>query len=288
MNPQETLQAVAHDEKTILNICPSVEGKDITDVPDDETTLTLLLDLGYKGLLNRHTNIFVDHMHHPWRTLAAIINKCLSGKTASNDTLRKKEKRSRQSKPKPKPAKKKTASKRVVKKKVTMSADDNIISDDPDATLELVKSISQTKAEEAEVARKVHATHARIVTESAKKKFGGRSSKSVVIEDTLSAPKSKTATSEAKLKGALYLTPIEQEATNIMQALKERVLDEDKDITEEKVILEWEDEQDSEHSDDDEKDGDADDEHVSDKQDDDDEDDQTESDEDDIYKYKIR
>ncbi|GJY32237.1 hypothetical protein Tco_0415732 [Tanacetum coccineum] len=51
-------------------------------------------------------------------------------------------------------AKKKTSSKRRVKKKVTLSADDNIISDDPDAALELAKSISQTEAEEAEAARK--------------------------------------------------------------------------------------------------------------------------------------
>ncbi|GJW19637.1 hypothetical protein Tco_0027073 [Tanacetum coccineum] len=33
--------------------------------------------------------MFVDHMHQPWRTLEACINKCLSGKTASNDKLRK-------------------------------------------------------------------------------------------------------------------------------------------------------------------------------------------------------
>ncbi|GJT86063.1 hypothetical protein Tco_1067780 [Tanacetum coccineum] len=78
---------------------------------------------------------------------------------------------------------------------------------------------------------------------------------------------------------------------------KPGVPDEDKDITEEKVILESGDEQDSEFSDDDnddvekdDKDGDADDEgddHVSDTQDTDDEDVETESDEDDIYKYKI-
>ncbi|GJZ16737.1 retrovirus-related pol polyprotein from transposon TNT 1-94 [Tanacetum coccineum] len=73
--------------KTILDICPRVEGVDFADVPDDNTTLTFLIDLGYKGPLNRHTNMFVDHMHQPWRTLAAIINKCLSRKTASNDKL---------------------------------------------------------------------------------------------------------------------------------------------------------------------------------------------------------
>nr|GEU53376.1 uncharacterized mitochondrial protein AtMg00810-like [Tanacetum cinerariifolium] len=250
---------------TILDICPRVEGVEFTDVLDDDTALTFLIDLGYKGPLNMHTNMFVDHMHQPWRTSVAIINKCLSGKTASNDKLRKsridilwgmfnrenmfikystnqiqpkksKSKGSKgkktveesqetiniseESKPEP-PAKKKTSSKRMVKKKVTLSADDNIISDDPDAALELAKSISQTEVEEAEAARKVHATHARTITESAKKKSSGRSSKSVVIQDTPSTPKSKPVTSKTKLKGASSLTPQEQEAAYIMQALKE-------------------------------------------------------------------
>nr|GFA26198.1 hypothetical protein [Tanacetum cinerariifolium] len=64
------------------------------------------------------------------------------------------------------PVKRKTSNKRIVKKKVTLSADDNSISDDPDTVLELDKSISKTEAEEVEAARKVHVTHARIVTES--------------------------------------------------------------------------------------------------------------------------
>ncbi|GKD10817.1 hypothetical protein Tco_1190502 [Tanacetum coccineum] len=373
---------------TILNIYPRVEGVDFTDAPDNETTLTFLIDLGYKGPLNRHTNMFVDHMHQPWRTLAAIINKCLSGKIASNDKLRKsrinilwgmfnrenvdypdliwedfayqidnrKEKRSRrENMPYPRftkiiinrflkqhksltnlnhkqyhtikdvgnvsrlefvriskdyqvyglpipdvmltdaikrsksyqmfikysinqiPHKKirgrvqKERRLLMIKKKVTLSADDNIISHDPDAALELAKSISQT---EAEAERKVHATHARIVTkfvpESAKKKSGDRSSKSVVIQDTLST------------KGS-------NEGTDSKPGVP------DESIV---VFATSRDEQDSEFSDDDnddvdkdDKDGDADDEgddHVSDTQDADDEDVETESDEDEIYKYKIR
>nr|GEZ69011.1 hypothetical protein [Tanacetum cinerariifolium] len=317
-----------------MNLYPKLPWKCL---PDDDTALTFLIDLGYKGLLNMHTNMFMDHMHQPWRTLAAIINTCLSEKTASNDKLRKfiidilwgmfnkengmfnrenvdypeliwedfayqidhmKEKRSRrenmlyprftkiiinhflkqhksltnlnhkhfhtikddgiilpkksrgkgskgkknaeesqetvdvseESEPKPKPTKKKTSGKRRVKKKVTLSVDDNIISNDPDAALELAKSISQINAEEVKAAKKVYATHARIVTESAKKKSSSRSSKSVVIQDTLSIPKSKPTTSKTKLKG---------------------VPNEDMDITKEKVILEWKDEQDSKFFDDD-------------------------------------
>ncbi|GJS18951.1 hypothetical protein Tco_0413423 [Tanacetum coccineum] len=75
--------------RTILDIFPRVEGVDFTDVPDDDATLAFLIKLGYKGPLYKYTNMFVDHMHPPWRTLVAIINKCLSGKTTSNDKLRK-------------------------------------------------------------------------------------------------------------------------------------------------------------------------------------------------------
>nr|GEW41721.1 hypothetical protein [Tanacetum cinerariifolium] len=231
--------------RTIFDICPRVEGVDFTDVLDDDTALTFLIDLGYKGPLYKKKN--VDDSHE---TIDV----------------------SEESEPEQEPARKKTSSKRRVKKKVTLSADENIISDDPDVALELVKSINHTKAEEAEAARHVHATHARIVTESAKKNSDGRSSKK------------------------------EQEAANIMQALKESkktsrrqpgVFDEEKDITKENVILEWGDEQDSKYFDDDNddvkkdgKDGDADDEgddYITDTQDADDEDVKTESDEDDIY-----
>ncbi|GJS44462.1 hypothetical protein Tco_0569505 [Tanacetum coccineum] len=75
--------------RKILDICLRVQGKDFTEVPDDESTLTFLVDLGYKGPLYKHPNMYVDHMHQPWKTLATIINKYLSGKTASNDRLRK-------------------------------------------------------------------------------------------------------------------------------------------------------------------------------------------------------
>nr|GEW45923.1 hypothetical protein [Tanacetum cinerariifolium] len=375
--------------RTILDICPKVKGVDFTDVPDDDTALTFLINLGYKGPLYKHTNMFLDHMHQPWRTLAAITNKCLSGKTISNDKLKKsrikilwrmfkrenvdypkliwediayqinhkKEKRSRcknmpyprftkisinhflkqhksltninyqhyhtikddgivsrlkfvrigkdyqeyglpipetmlsdaikqsksyqmfikysiESQPEPEPDRKKISSKRMVKKKVTLSADDNIIFDDLDAGLDLAKSISKTKAEEAEAARKVHA---RIVTEH-------------VLESAIRRKSGKVTSDPLKMvKGVPYLTPEEQEAVDIMQALKER------------------DEQDNEYSDDvekDDKDGDSDDEggdhisdiqdandegddHISDTQDADDEDVKTELDEDDIYKYMI-
>nr|GEX81152.1 retrovirus-related Pol polyprotein from transposon TNT 1-94 [Tanacetum cinerariifolium] len=416
---------------TILDICLRVEGVDFTYVPDDDATLTFLIELGYKGPIYKHTNMFVDHMHQPWRTLASIINKCLSGKTASNDKLRKsridilwgmfyrdsvnyleliwedlafqidyrKEKRSRhknmpfprftkiiinhflnqhkylsnlkyqhyhrikvdgivsrlkfvriyedyqeyrlpipetmlkkairQSKsyhmfikystgqipPKksrgkgsqgkkttdthvadvdvpeesdPKPPKRKTASRRVVKKKVIISANDNIIFNDPYVPLELGKSISKTEAEEAEAARQVHATHARIATESFFEPTKRRKSGKV----TFDPPK--------RLKGVPSLTLKEQEVVDTMQALKESRKTSRRQpstrgsnkgtgtipgfpMSPQSSLLPQVKELDD-------KDGDADDEgddHISDTQDDDDEDVETEFDVDEIYKYKI-
>nr|GFA49224.1 hypothetical protein [Tanacetum cinerariifolium] len=73
----------------ILDICSRVQGVDFTKVSDDESTPIFLIDLGYKGPLYKYPSMFVDHMHQPWRALAVIINKCFSGKSVSNDRLRK-------------------------------------------------------------------------------------------------------------------------------------------------------------------------------------------------------
>ncbi|GJT08411.1 hypothetical protein Tco_0842873 [Tanacetum coccineum] len=69
--------------RKILDICPRVEGEEFTEVQDDEATLTFVIDLGYKGPLHKYTSMHVDHMHQPWRTLSAIINKCHSRKTVA-------------------------------------------------------------------------------------------------------------------------------------------------------------------------------------------------------------
>ncbi|GJV51361.1 hypothetical protein Tco_1447102 [Tanacetum coccineum] len=388
MNPRETLQVAARDEKwvpsakrnstyfkaftisvdvleifmqkfwTILDICPRVEGVDFIDVPDDDTTLTFLFDLGYKGLLNRDTNILnVDYPELIWedfayqinqrkekrsrhenmlypRFIQIIINHFLKqhksltilnhkhyhtikddvivsrlkfvkigedyqeyGHPIPNVMLTNAIKGSesyQMSEPEPDPAKKKISSRRVVKKKVALSANDNIISDDPDAALELAKSISETKAKNQKQQGKCS------IFTPAKKEAANimqalkESKKTIRRQLCTGGSNEGTGSKPGVLDESTIVSATSSEGTGA----KPRVPDEDKDITEEKVILEWGDEQDSEHFDDDnddakkdEKDGDADDEgddHVSDKQDDDDEDEETKYDEDDIFKYKIR
>ncbi|GJV74089.1 hypothetical protein Tco_1494084 [Tanacetum coccineum] len=219
--------------RTILDICPRVEGVDFTDVLDDDIALTFLIDLGYKGPLNRHTKCWGSYMHQPWITLASIINKCLFEKTASNDKPRKsrinilwgmstvkqdckdyQEYRlsipnvmltdaikhsesyhmfsTNQIPPKKSRGKGSKGKKTADESQETIDvSEESEPEPEPAKKKTSTKSISQTEAEEAEAARKVHATHARIVTESvpesAKKKSGGR----------------------------------KQEASDIMQALKE-------------------------------------------------------------------
>ncbi|GJZ53162.1 hypothetical protein Tco_0608047 [Tanacetum coccineum] len=200
----------------------------------------------------------------------------------------------------PEPSRKKTSSKRRVKKKVTLSVDDNIISDDPDAALELGKSISITEAEEAESARQVHATHARIVSESILEPTRRRK-----LGKVTSDPPKKLKGTGGSNEGTSIIPGVLDESTVVSATSSEGtgaklgVPDEEKDITKENVILEWGSEQESEYSKEDQfdeeekdvKEGDVDDEgddHISDIQDTDNEDDETEFDEDKIYKYKIR
>ncbi|GJX75223.1 hypothetical protein Tco_0313818 [Tanacetum coccineum] len=85
----------------------------------------------------------------------------------------------------------------ALKKESSLTADDNIISDDPDAALELANSINRTKAEEQETSRLVHETHKRLVT---KESTGKRRQTGVTIRDTHIVLKKKTPVQTQKLK----------------------------------------------------------------------------------------
>ncbi|GJR13250.1 hypothetical protein Tco_0795902 [Tanacetum coccineum] len=74
--------------REILDICPRVQNQEFTELPTSDPLLEFLLDLGYKGQLKQISEMYVDHMYQPCRTFGAIINRCLSRKTSSNDRLR--------------------------------------------------------------------------------------------------------------------------------------------------------------------------------------------------------
>ncbi|GJX94450.1 glycosyl transferase, family 14 protein, partial [Tanacetum coccineum] len=206
--------------RKILNICPRVQGEDFTKVLDDESTLTFLIDLGYKGLLHKHPSMYEDHMHQPcmdnygcyyqqvsfwenvdypeliWEDFAFQIDHRME-KQRRRDNM---------------------SSSRVIKKKVSISAKENIIPE-PAVVLELGKSMSLTEAAEEESARLVHATHERIVTESDPEPARRRPS-GIAFRDTSSVSKKMSPDPSQKLKGVQTLTPKEKLAADIMQALK--------------------------------------------------------------------
>ncbi|GJY30787.1 hypothetical protein Tco_0414282 [Tanacetum coccineum] len=74
--------------RDIFKICPRVLGQDFDALPTDEEIVSFLRDLGHTKEIYSLNDVVVDHMHQPWRTFAALINRSLSGKTTGLDKLR--------------------------------------------------------------------------------------------------------------------------------------------------------------------------------------------------------
>ncbi|GJU08471.1 hypothetical protein Tco_1124901 [Tanacetum coccineum] len=54
----------------------------------EEEILSFIRDLGHIGEIKVLSDVNVNHLHQPWRSFAAIINKCLNGKTTALESLR--------------------------------------------------------------------------------------------------------------------------------------------------------------------------------------------------------
>ncbi|GKD17540.1 hypothetical protein Tco_1206698, partial [Tanacetum coccineum] len=73
--------------RDILQICPKVGNEKFEEPPLEKEILAFLASLGYSGEIRKIIDVNVNKLHQPWRSFAAIINKCLSGRT-SYDSLR--------------------------------------------------------------------------------------------------------------------------------------------------------------------------------------------------------
>ncbi|GJQ90168.1 hypothetical protein Tco_0001307 [Tanacetum coccineum] len=69
--------------RTILDICPRVEGVDFINVLDNDNALTFLIDLSYKGALYKHTNFLVI-ISPAMENSGSYNQQVLSGKTTTN------------------------------------------------------------------------------------------------------------------------------------------------------------------------------------------------------------
>ncbi|GJT00282.1 retrovirus-related pol polyprotein from transposon TNT 1-94 [Tanacetum coccineum] len=138
--------------REILQIFPKLPNQEFVEPPSHEEIVIFIKEIGYRGEPESITELYIDHMSQPWRTFASIINKCLSGKSFNSLN----------------PVGTKAAT--TTMKESSLTVDDNIISEDPDVALELVKSMGKTDVEEQEAVRLMHETHERIVIEKPTKR----------------------------------------------------------------------------------------------------------------------
>ncbi|GKC37292.1 hypothetical protein Tco_1049676 [Tanacetum coccineum] len=61
--------------KDMLQICLRLPGQKFEDALLEEEFLSFIRDLGHTGEIKVLTDVNVNHMHQPWRSFAAIINR---------------------------------------------------------------------------------------------------------------------------------------------------------------------------------------------------------------------
>nr|GEZ02997.1 hypothetical protein [Tanacetum cinerariifolium] len=73
--------------KEMLHICRRLPGQSLVKPPFEEKILAFLWFLRHSGVIRRLTDVNINKLHQPWRSFAAIINKCLTGKSSGYDSL---------------------------------------------------------------------------------------------------------------------------------------------------------------------------------------------------------
>nr|GFA77810.1 hypothetical protein [Tanacetum cinerariifolium] len=74
--------------KEMLHICPRLPHQPFVEPPFKEEILAFLRFLRHSGIIKRLNDVNINKLHQPWRSFAAIINKCLTGKSSGYDSLR--------------------------------------------------------------------------------------------------------------------------------------------------------------------------------------------------------
>ncbi|GJS17056.1 hypothetical protein Tco_0411528 [Tanacetum coccineum] len=74
--------------REMLQICLKLPDQQFEELPFKEEILTFLRDISHSGQIKVITDVNVNKLHQPWRSFAAVINKCLSGKSTGYDSLR--------------------------------------------------------------------------------------------------------------------------------------------------------------------------------------------------------
>nr|GEW45902.1 hypothetical protein [Tanacetum cinerariifolium] len=74
--------------REMLHICPRIPNQTFDELSFKEEILAFLRYLGHNRDIKKITDVNTNKLHQPWRSFAAVINKCLSGKSTSYNSLR--------------------------------------------------------------------------------------------------------------------------------------------------------------------------------------------------------
>nr|GEV15965.1 hypothetical protein [Tanacetum cinerariifolium] len=74
--------------RDILHICLRVHGQSFDEPPFEEEILAFIHFLGHSAAIRTLTDVNINKLYQPWRSFAAIINKCITGKSSGYDSLR--------------------------------------------------------------------------------------------------------------------------------------------------------------------------------------------------------
>nr|GEW52223.1 hypothetical protein [Tanacetum cinerariifolium] len=74
--------------RDMLHICPRVPGQSFNEPPFEEEILAFIRFLRHIAAIRTLTDVNINKLYHPWRSFAAIINKCLTEKSSGYDSLR--------------------------------------------------------------------------------------------------------------------------------------------------------------------------------------------------------
>nr|GFA49878.1 hypothetical protein [Tanacetum cinerariifolium] len=71
-------------QREMMHISPRVPGQSFVELPFKEEILEFLRFLGHNAQIKTLTDVNVNKLYQPWRSFAAVINKCLTGKNIKN------------------------------------------------------------------------------------------------------------------------------------------------------------------------------------------------------------
>nr|GEY82780.1 hypothetical protein [Tanacetum cinerariifolium] len=74
--------------RDMLHICPRVPSQSFDELPFEEEILDFLRFLRHSAQIKTLTDVNINKLFQPWRSFAAVINKCLTGKSFGFDSFR--------------------------------------------------------------------------------------------------------------------------------------------------------------------------------------------------------